>query len=493
MDYPWIVKANKIFIGVLSGQFLLTLIVAFFTNTWFEGILIGLLILSLPLFLINTAPQSRITHHIVGIASQLFAALHIQQTMGLTELHFEIFAMLAILSCYRDWQVILSSVVFVAVHHILFYILQLNAMPLYIFEEGHLYFYILTIHALFALAEGGILMYVAKNTHKEAIAAFTLSSSIEGILRQQGQFDLKNYQQSSINELEDFNRLISSFSSFILKTNQVSESINASSKEMAILTDNVDVATNENASQINLIATATEEMTVANANVAEQAKSANINATAAFEQTENTKQIISNSANDIQGLKSDLSATSDTISELAAKCKQIEDVMNAIKSISDQTNLLALNAAIESARAGEHGRGFAVVADEVRQLAMKTRQNAEQISDITASLTNEASLSVEQMEKCLVQAESTVVQATEASHLMQDVVQNIESMASNMSSVASAADEQVLVSENISKSTEQLSDNSANLQQSAKQAGLEFERMKNNIDILNKELNRFEI
>ena len=132
MNYPWIDKANKIFSAVLIGQFLITLIIAFFTQTWLEGVLIGLFILGLPLFLINTAPFAKVTRHAVAIAVQLFAALHIQQTFGLTELHFEIFVMLAFLSCYRDWQVILTSVLFVAVHHVVFYIVQMQSAGLYV-------------------------------------------------------------------------------------------------------------------------------------------------------------------------------------------------------------------------------------------------------------------------------------------------------------------------------------------------------------------------
>lgn len=492
MGYPWINKANQVFVGVLCGQMILTLVIAYFTNTWIEGVVIGVITLALPLFLINTAPHSKVTHHVVGLASQLFTALHIQQSMGLTELHFEIFAMLAILSCYRDWQVILSSVLFVAVHHIVFFLLQSNGASLFIFEDGHLFFYILVIHAFFAIAEGGILMYVAKSTQQEAIAAYTLSSSIKKILATDGQFNLKTYQASSLTDLQDFNRLIASFSDFIKQTKAVSGSVNSSANDMAVLTQSVDAATNENTSQINLIATATEEMTVANESVAEQARTANETAHQAFQQTEGTQEIIFQSAQNIEGLKADLTATSQTIGELALKCKQIEEVMNAIKSISDQTNLLALNAAIESARAGEHGRGFAVVADEVRQLAMKTRQNAEQISDITASLTNEAALSVEQMNQCLGQAESTVERAQEASSLMAKVVTNIQNMASNLASVASAADEQVVVSRSISESTQQLLSNSNTLGQNAQQAGSEFINMKRNIDILNAELQRFE-
>ena len=154
---------------------------------------------------------------------------------------------------------------------------------------------------------------------------------------------------------------------------------------------------------------------------------------------------------------------------------------------------MALNAAIESARAGEHGRGFAVVADEVRKLAMKTRENAEQISEITASLTSEASLSVEQMAKCLEQAQCTVTQANEASGMMSGVVQSIQSIVDNMSLVSSAANEQTSVSDSISESTHSLASNSKHLQTASAEVGEKFQRMQLQIKSLNEEMQRFEV
>ena len=72
--------------------------------------------------------------------------------------------------------------------------------------------------------------------------------------------------------------------------------------------------------------------------------------------------------------------------EYSKSVSRVDELTNEILSISAQTNLLALNASIEAARAGEAGRGFAVVAEEIRQLAENSRETANKIQNINATV-----------------------------------------------------------------------------------------------------------
>ena len=493
MNLPWVKTANKIFIGVLAVQFLLAVGIGIYTDTLFVGLIFGAPILALPLFLITKFPNLTLTHIVVGIAVQLMTALHIQQSFGLTEIHFEIFVVLAFLSYYRNWMVIGASTAIVAVHHILFFILQSNDTPIYVFEEGHLSFSILVIHALFAVAEGGVLMFVSKMSHQTAIASLKLSNSVNEILSDGDSLNLAIKLDDDNEDMKPFNRIIRSIGELIKQTSEVSQKVTRVSKRVSTLSGELQESMATSSVQVNSIASSSEEMSTTISNVAANANNANRIAGDTKSDSINAKTIIETTNNDVTALKSDLSQTSGTINSLSEKCDRISQVMDAIKVVSEQTNLLALNAAIESARAGEHGRGFAVVADEVRQLAIKTRESVEEISEVSAALIQDGNTSVEQMKQCLNSADQAMKATSNACDLISKVSEGISEVETNISEVASSTEEQSLASTTIATSAVQLHDLSQREVESIEASALEVEELNRNTQLLEQQLSKFNV
>lgn len=106
------------------------------------------------------------------------------------------------------------------------------------------------------------------------------------------------------------------------------------------------------------------------------------------QQAHNGKEQLNVQHEQMQSMKYSMEDIIKDTNELLVNSKQINEIIDIVKSIADQTNLLALNAAIESARAGEAGKGFAVVAGEVRKLSEQTKES---ISNVTTLIkkTNE--------------------------------------------------------------------------------------------------------
>ncbi len=133
-----------------------------------------------------------------------------------------------------------------------------------------------------------------------------------------------------------------------------------------------------------------------------------------------------------------------TVVDMEASSKRINDIIQVIDSIAFQTNILALNAAVEAARAGEQGRGFAVVAAEVRALSQRTGNAAKEVRQlITAS-----------GEKVLACGELSGT----ARGAMQHALQSVDSMGTLVAEISHGAKEQLTAISQVNTAVTQLED-----------------------------------
>jgi len=261
----------------------------------------------------------------------------------------------------------------------------------------------------------------------------------------------------SIGSLVEFTEISRSLTNISRKVNKTALGTKKTSDALQVASEKVSAATTEQASAIQeTVATLNEITAMVNKSV-ENASSSAEKATMSFHIASEGKEAVNQMRTAMQEIQNNINDMTKQVDQSNKRVESIVQIINEISTktqvINDivfQTKLLSFNASVEAARAGEHGKGFAVVAEEVGNLAQMSGSAAKEIGD----LLSRSRMDVEQIIKDSKQQMDILVRkggekvhvgvdiANRCEEILQEVVENVNSVKKLMEEISTAAKEE---------------------------------------------------
>ena len=290
-----------------------------------------------------------------------------------------------------------------------------------------------------------------------------------------------------------FDTMADAFSQALGKVTDSATQVSAAANQVQSTAERIATGSEEVAAQSTTVATAGEEMAATSGDIAQNCQLAVEAANLATQTAKNGFDVVQHT---IDGIKSRGAKTKENaviVESLGARSDQIGEIVATIEDIADQTNLLALNAAIEAARAGEQGRGFAVVADEVRALAERTTKATKEISGMIKAIQTETRQAIISMEDGVKGTERGAAEAAQLETSLNEILEQISSVAMQVNQIATAAEEQTATTSEISSNMMQITEVVQQTSQGAHESATAAAQLSGNAEELQRLVRQFKL
>ena len=358
-------KTNLRFLWGLALHIPLSLVVALaFGNSLMVALIVSLLLVGGGSALYAAQRDSLATSIGLAVATMGFSALWIHLGRGMIEMHFHVFASLAILAVFGSYWPVLAAVGTIAIHHLGFWMFLPESVFNYQASIG-----IVLLHAAFVLME--------------AVPACWIAGKLNAATRAQG---------------------------------IARERLRGAADNLTSVASTIAGSTQALAATASLQSASLTQTSALDEHMRSLSKSGESLASAITLMTE-----ISEGARSIHQA---VDRTSSSMEAITQSSRKVAGILRVIDEIAFQTNIIALNAAVEAARAGAAGAGFAVVADEVRTLAHRCADAAKETAAlIEASLSN-----IEQGNEAVKRVSTGVTAISTHTNSVADIVAEVQNV-----------------------------------------------------------------